>query len=83
MVNHPNRSLTKHERNSIKVLNPWGEREARLRAALAPTASRALTKDEAEILVWAAVSAMRQGVSIDHLLPKILDDTFGTNSLPS
>jgi hypothetical protein len=78
MTNHPNRSkLTRHQKQAIKVLNPWGEKEAALRAALTPAASGALTWQQAETLVWASVSAMRQGASIDYSLPKILDDIFG------
>lgn len=47
-----------------------------LRDALQPLADKGVTREEAYILVWTAVRSMRQGSSIDHALPGILNTLF-------
>lgn len=73
--------LTRHQKQAVKVFNPWNERETALRAALAPATVGALTREQAETLIWASVRAMRQGISIDASLPDILDDIFKPHDL--
>lgn len=60
-----------------KPKNWWVTKEEEIRAALQPASERALTRAEAERLVYMSASCFRQGLSIDNAIPKILNDIFG------
>lgn len=69
--------MAKHKRPS------WhDEKRAQLIEALLPTTQRALTKNEAYTLVYIAASSMRQGLSIDVLIPRLLDELYGGDDVP-